>query len=92
MERQWFERCLQQPSSPALPALAQAESASAPLIVTATVVSTCQVDVPHSADASTFATLPVAVTCARRGTTPRVQRPIAPRRSEVRDAVLIIDF
>jgi hypothetical protein len=74
------------------PALAHAQSASAPLIVTATVVSTCNVDVPRSAEASTFATMPVAVNCARRGTTPRVQRPIAPRRTEVRDAVLIIDF
>jgi hypothetical protein len=36
--------------------------------------------------------MPVAVTCARRGTPPRVQRPIAPRRGEARDAVLIIDF
>jgi hypothetical protein len=36
--------------------------------------------------------MPVAVTCARRGTAPRVQRPIAPLRNEVRDAVLIIDF
>jgi hypothetical protein len=75
-----------------VPILAHAQSASAPLVVTATVVSTCKVDVPRSAEASTFATLAVAVTCARRGTTPRVQRPIAPRRSEVRDAVLIIDF
>ena len=74
------------------PALAHAQSASAPLVVTATVVSTCNVDVPRSAEASAFATMPVAVTCARRGATPRVQRPIAPRRSEVRDAVLIIDF
>jgi len=74
------------------PVLAHAQSASAPLIVTATVVSTCRVDVPRSAEASTFATMPVAMTCACRGTTPRVQRPIAPRRSEVRDAVLIIDF
>jgi len=74
------------------PALSRAQSASAPLIVTATVVSTCRVEVPRSAEASAFATLPIAVTCARRGTTPRVQRPIALRRSEVRDAVLIIDF
>jgi hypothetical protein len=75
-------------------ALAHAQSASAPLVVTATVVSTCKVEVPRSAEASTFATMPIAVTCARRGTTPRVQRPIAPppRRSEVRDAVMIIDF
>jgi hypothetical protein len=76
------------------PAMAHAQSASSPLVVTATVVSTCLVDVPRSAEASTFATMPVAVTCARRGNVPRVQRPIAPhpQRSEVRDAVLIIDF
>jgi ribonuclease PH len=74
------------------PALAIAQSATAPLVVTATVVSTCRVDVPRSADASAFATMPVAVTCARGGAAPRVQRPIAPRRTELRDAVLIIDF
>ena len=74
------------------PALALAQSASAPLIVTATVVSACLVDAPRSAEASTFATMPVAVTCARSGPTPHVQRPIAPPRIEVRDAVLIIDF
>jgi hypothetical protein len=72
--------------------LARAQSASAPLLVTATVVSTCKVDVPRSAEAASFATMPVVVTCARRDTAPRVQRPIAPRRSEVRDAVLIINF
>jgi hypothetical protein len=74
------------------PALAQGQSASAPLIVTATVVSTCTVKVPRSVEASNFATMPVTVTCARGGAPARVQRPIAPRRSEVRDAVLIIDF
>jgi hypothetical protein len=77
------------------PALAQTQSASAPLFVTATVVSTCKVDVPRSAEASIFATMPVSVSCAKGGTTPRVQRPIAPvvpRRSEVRDAVLIVNF
>ena len=73
-------------------ALAHAQSAAAPLIVTATVVSTCHVDVPRSAEVSIFATMPVSVTCAKGGTTPRVQRPIVPPRSEVRDAVLIIDF
>ena len=78
----------------AAPLAAHAQSASAPLIVTATVVASCKVDVPRSADASTFATMPIAVTCARRGSVPRVQRPTAPRRSrgEVRDAVLVIDF
>lgn len=74
------------------PALAQAQSTSAPLIVTATVVSTCNVDVPRSAQASAFGTFPVTVTCAKGGTTPRVQRPPAPPHREVRDAVLIIDF
>ena len=76
------------------PALALGQSASAPLVVTATVVSTCKVEVPKSAEAASFATMPVAVTCARRGSVPRVQRPTAPRRSrgEVRDAVLVIDF
>lgn len=75
-----------------VPLLAQGQSASAPLIVTATVVSTCKVDAPRSAEPSRFATLPVAVTCARRGAAPRVQRPAQPRRSDVRDAVLVIDF
>ena len=74
------------------PALVQAQSATAPLLVTATVVSTCSVDAPRSAEASTFTTMPVGVTCAKGGVTPRVQRPIAPRRSEVRDALVIIDF
>ena len=77
------------------PVLAHAESASAPLIITATVVSTCNVDVPQSVEASTFTTMPVAVTCAKGSATPRVQRPLpssAPRRSEVRDAVLTINF
>jgi len=77
------------------PALAQTQSVSAPLTVTATVVSTCKVDVPRSAESSTFASMPVTVTCAKGGATPRVQHPnapIAPRRSEVRDAVLIINF
>jgi hypothetical protein len=73
-------------------ALAHAHSASGPLIVTATVVSACKVDVPQSAEPSTFATMPVSLTCAKRGATPRVQRPIAPRHPHVREAVLIIDF
>jgi len=76
----------------AVAGLAQAQSASAPLIVTATVVSTCQVSSPRQAEPSRFSTLPVAVSCARGRVAPRVQRPAAPRRSEVRDAVLVIDF
>jgi len=73
-------------------AMAHAQSASAPLVVTATVVSTCNVNVPQSASASVFATFPITVTCARRGTSPRVLRPIVPPRSDVQDAVLIINF
>lgn len=72
--------------------LAQAQSASAPLFVTARVVSTCKVDVPRLAERSLLSTLPVSLTCARRGAAARVQRPPAPRRSEVRDALLVIDF
>jgi hypothetical protein len=75
-----------------VPALAHAQSASAPLIVTATVVSTCHVDVPRLAEASTFATMPVSVSCAKGAATPRVQRPIAPYRTETTDALLIINF
>ena len=75
-----------------VPVLAQAQSASAPLTVTATVVSTCHVNAPREAEPSHFSTLPIAVNCARGRVTPRVQRPAAPRRSDVRDAVLVIDF
>jgi hypothetical protein len=75
-----------------LAAVAAAQEPSAPLLVTATVVSTCRVDVPRSAEASSFAIMPVTVACAR-GVTPRVQRPIVPGpHMEVRDALLIIDF
>jgi hypothetical protein len=75
-----------------VPALAYAQSASAPLVVSATVVSSCHVSSPREAQASHFSTLPVAVTCARGRVTPRVQRPAAPRRSEIHDALLVIDF
>jgi hypothetical protein len=73
-------------------AIALAQSASAPLMVTATVVSTCAVAFPHKAEPSALSTVPVAVTCARRGAAARVQRPAAPRRSDMRDAVLTINF
>jgi hypothetical protein len=76
----------------AAPAMAAAQSASAPLVVSATVVSSCKVDVPSAVERSRLPTLPVAVTCARGVAGARVQRPAVPRRSEVRDAVLTIDF
>jgi hypothetical protein len=71
-----------------------AQSATAPLLVTATVISTCTVDVPRSAEQRMLSTLPVAVTCAHRGAAARVQRPAVPQRTEVqvRDAVLTINF
>jgi hypothetical protein len=75
-----------------IPVVAHAQSASAPLTVTAAVVSTCHVSSPRQAEPSRFSTLPVAITCARGRVTPRVQMPAAPRRSEARDAVLVIDF
>jgi len=76
-----------------VPVMSQAQSTSAPLMVTATVVSTCHVNSPSQAEATSFSTLPVAVSCARGRVAPRVQRPLPPpRRSEVRDAVLVIDF
>jgi hypothetical protein len=72
-------------------ALAQAQSSSAPLIVTATVISSCRVHVQGSWAPSGLSTLPVTVNCARGSAQPRVQRPLAPHR-EMRDAVLVIDF
>jgi hypothetical protein len=75
-----------------VPAFTQAQSSSAPLVVTATVVSTCHVSSPRQAEPARFSTLPIAITCARGRVTPRVQMPAAPRRSEVRDALLVIDF
>jgi hypothetical protein len=74
------------------PLLAHAQSASAPLAVTATVVSTCRVDVPRAAEPSVLPALPVEVVCARRGAAARVQRPALPRRRDVRHALLVIDF
>jgi hypothetical protein len=71
--------------------LAQAQAASAPLIVTATVVSTCQVDVPRQVERSVLSTMPVGITCARGGGAPRVQRPPAPHRS-VEHALVVINF
>lgn len=86
-----FERILAAAIVASMPA-AVSQSASAPLIVTATVVSTCHVNSPRQAEPSQFSTLPVAVSCARGRVAPRVQMPAAPRRSDVRDAVLTIDF
>jgi hypothetical protein len=75
------------------PTLARADSASEPLLVTATVVSTCTIESPQSAEASRVATFPVTVTCGTGTEAPRVQRPVmALRRRDERDAVLTINF
>ena len=76
----------------AAPAVAHAQSVSAPLVVTATVVSTCTIDVPRAAERSVFPSFPVKVTCARHGAAARVQHPPTPHRSDLRDAVLLINF
>lgn len=75
-----------------MPVVAEAQSASAPLIVTATVVSSCKIDAARLVEPAGVARLPVAVTCTRRGAAARVPRAAAPRRSEMRGAVLVIDF
>ena len=88
-----FRRILAATLIAGAPAVVSAQSASAPLIVTATVVSSCRVNVPRAVEPGMFPVLPVALACARRGgAAARVQRPAVPRRSEVRDAVVIIDF
>jgi hypothetical protein len=92
MDVSMFQRILAAAIVASMPAAVSAQSASAPLVITAAVVSTCKVDVPHSAEPSLLTTLPITVTCARRGAAARVQRPQAPRRSAIQDAVLTIDF
>ena len=74
-----------------LPAIVAAQSASAPLMVTATVVSSCKVDVPRRATPTSMPTVPVGVRCARNGVTPRVQL-LAPRRVDLRGALVVVDF
>jgi hypothetical protein len=79
----------------AVTAFAVAQSASAPLMVTAEVVRSCKVDVPLVASPNQLSTLPVTVTCARSDSpTARVERPVmpSPRRIESRGAVVVIQF
>jgi hypothetical protein len=78
--------------------IGRAQSSSAVLSVTATVVPSCRVDVPRQADPSEMSTLPVSLACGR-GVGPRIQRPqLGPQTDGddsavvVDDAVLVIDF
>jgi hypothetical protein len=62
-----------------MPAMASAQSASAPLLVTAEVVRSCRVDVPSAAPPNQLSTLPVALTCAKSASAAaRVERPPVP--------------
>ena len=72
--------------------LAAAQSASAPLVVTATVVSSCKVNVPRTSSANALPTIPVAVACGRGVAPPRVQRPEPARRIDTGTAVVVINF
>jgi hypothetical protein len=69
-----------------------AQQASAPLWVTANVVSSCRVGVQRTAELTALSTFPVNVTCTRGLAAARVQHPIAPRRVDLHDAVLVINF
>ena len=71
--------------------LAYGQSATAPLLVTATVVSTCRVNVPRQVQRAALSTMPVDIECARGGVDARVRRPLLPLRS-VDHALLVINF
>jgi hypothetical protein len=75
--------------------MALAQTPSAPLVVSATVVSSCKVSVPRQVDRSGLSTMPVDIACARRdgrrADVARVQRPPALHRS-VDHALVVINF
>jgi hypothetical protein len=75
-----------------VPVGAAAQSKSAPLVVTATVVSSCKVNVPSASSASALPTIPVAVACGRGVVPPRVQRPELARRIDTGAALVVINF
>jgi hypothetical protein len=76
----------------AAPAVTHAQTAAAPLLVTATVMPSCRVDVPQSAEFANLATMPVTMACAKAMLTPRVERPIASQASAAQDAVVTVNF
>ena len=73
---------------------AQAQAASAPLVVTATVVSSCNVKVQGHVERSALSKMPVGIECVRRigrqDDAPRIQRPAPHRAAE--PALLVINF
>jgi hypothetical protein len=65
---------------------------SAPLLVTATVVSTCSVKVPRQAKRSELHTTSIDIACARSNRAdPHVRRP-APTQSHNDHALVVINF
>jgi hypothetical protein len=75
-----------------IPAVAQS-SASAPLLVTATVISSCRVNVPRTVSREAAASVAVAIRCARGAITPHVQNPApSPRVAQNTAALVVINF
>ena len=76
-----------------LPAVTSAQSAAAPLVVTAVVVRSCRVTVPAAAQPSELPSVPVSLACVKSsGAAARVQRPVAPRRIDARGEIVVINF
>jgi hypothetical protein len=74
--------------------LAQAQTAAAPLVVTATVVSSCKTNVPRQVKRSALSTMTVDIACARGsrgGVDARVRRPLSSP-SSVGHALVLINF
>ena len=71
--------------------LALAQSVAAPLIVSATVVSSCKVRVPRQVERSALSIMPIDVECTRGSVDARVRRP-PPSQSHVGDALVVINF
>ena len=75
------------------PVAVRAQSSSAPLLVTATVISSCRVELPLSADASQFPTFPVDLQCARGlSARPRIERVAAVPHTTYLDGLVVINF
>lgn len=70
------------------------QSASAPLVVTATVVSSCKVSVPRQVQRSAMPTTPVDVACTRSSRADaRVAPPAAAQsQTSVGDGLVVINF
>ena len=73
--------------------MTRAQSVSAPLLVTATVVSSCRVELPQYADATRFGSFPVGLECARGvAARPRVERFAPAAYTTLLDGLVVINF